>query len=60
MKVKELIKLLQQVNQEADVHMGYDGNIVTTQPVAVEEIISENDIGNCWWQVKIGNVVILS
>lgn len=59
MKVKELIELLQEVNPDAEVFMGYDGNIVVTKPEAVDEIKFENAIGNCWHSVKVGDVVIL-
>jgi hypothetical protein len=59
MKVKELIEQLQTKNPEARVFMGYDGNIVVTEPDSVEAITSENEIGNCWWDTKIGDVVIL-
>lgn len=59
MLVCELIYLLKAVNPEAKVHMGYDGNIVVTQPVDIEEILGENQIGDCWWQVHAGDVVIL-
>lgn len=60
MKVKDLIEKLQKTNPEANVFMGYDGNIVVTQPCEVEEIESETAIGACWWSVNIGDVVILS
>lgn len=59
MKVKELIEQLQKVNSDAQVFMGYDGNIVVTKAAEVEEIKSEGAIGNCWYSVKLGDVVIL-
>jgi hypothetical protein len=60
MKVKELIIELQKVDGEARLFMGYDGNIVVTEPSSVEQIESENAIHNCWRRVKVGDVVILS
>jgi hypothetical protein len=59
MKVKELIEQLQAVNPEARVFMGYDGNIVVTEADEAEELTSEAAIGNCWCDVKVGDVVIL-
>lgn len=59
MKAKELITMLQAVNPDARVFMGYDGNIVVTEPHSVEEIATENDIGNCWRSVRVGDVVII-
>ncbi len=60
MKVKELVDQLQKVNPEAEVLLGYDGDLVVTTSYAVEEIKDEKQIGICWWRVKIGDVVILS
>ena len=60
LKVKDLIVLLQGMNPDAVVFMGYDGNIVVTRPVGVVEIASEEDMGDCWFRVQIGDVVILS
>ena len=59
MKVKELIAALNAVNPEACVFCGYDGNIVLTEPGSVETIEHEDEIGDCWFRVKIGDVVIL-
>ena len=59
MKVKELIEQLQKTNPDARVFMGYDSNIVVTEPNGVEEIISDNSIGSCWYSVNVGDVVIL-
>jgi hypothetical protein len=60
MKVKELIKLLQEVNPEAEVFTAYDSNIVVNKPEGVEEIKAEEQIGSCWCSVHIGDVVILN
>ena len=60
MTVEDLIRELQKVNPAARVHMGYDGNIVGTRPDSVEEIVTERQIGNCWYSVNIGDVVILA
>ena len=60
MKVKELIEKLQKVDPEARVFMGYDGDVVVTGAYDVEQIASEEAIGQCWWSVKVGDVVILS
>ena len=59
MIVKELIEQLKKVNPNARVFTGYDGNIVVTEPDAVEEIKSEDAIGSCWYSVHVGDVVIL-
>ena len=59
MRVKDLIEQLQAVNPEAAVFCGYDGNIVVTKPGCVEAIASESAIGSCWYQVHVGDVVIL-
>lgn len=59
MKVKDLITALQKVNGESRVFMGYDGNIVVTEPAVVAQIASEGAIGTCWFAVQPGDVVIL-
>jgi hypothetical protein len=59
MTAKELIEKLQKVNPDARVLMGYDGNIVITKALEVEELTSEDRIGDCWWSAKVGDVVIL-
>jgi hypothetical protein len=59
MKVKELIQELQKRDGEARVFMGYDGNVVVTEPLSVESLIDEKQIGGCWYSVKPGDVVIL-
>jgi hypothetical protein len=59
LKVKELIAELQKVNGESRVFMGYDGNMVVTEPESVELITEENQIGECWYRVKPGDTVIL-
>ena len=59
MKVKHLITELQKIDGDARVFMGYDGNIVVTEPDAVEYIKEENQIGSCWFRINIGDVVIL-
>lgn len=58
MKVRDLIVKLQQVNGESRVFMGYDGNIVVTEPAEVEQI-QVGAIGACWFHVEAGDVVIL-
>jgi hypothetical protein len=60
MKVKELIEKLQKVNPEARCFMGYDGDVVVTEPTEVEEIFSKKAIAPCWLSVEVGDVVILS
>lgn len=61
MTVRRLIEKLSTLNPEANVHMGYDGNIVCAKPSGeIAEINSEADISTCWWKVKVGDVVILS
>jgi hypothetical protein len=60
MIVKDLIAKLQQVNPDARVFMGYDGDVVVTEAREVEEIASEAALGECWWRVHVGDVVILS
>jgi hypothetical protein len=60
MKVKELIEQLQKVDQEANVFLGYDGNIVITEPVSVQQIGTNDQIPVCWWRAGIGDVVILN
>lgn len=60
MKVKQLIEKLEKVNSEARVFMGYDGDVVVTEPTEVEEILSEGALGSCWYSVSVGDVVILS
>jgi len=59
-KVRELISQLEKSDPEARVFMGYDGNIVVTPAYEVEFMKSENDIAQCWWSVKPGDVVIVS
>lgn len=59
MTVNELIAELQKMNGESRVFLGYDGNVVVTEPSVVETIFSENQIGSCWYSVKPGDVVIL-
>lgn len=56
----ELIKALIHVPSDARVWMGYDGDIVVTSAAAVEHIESEKQIGDCWYRVQVGDVVILS
>lgn len=58
MKVKDLIAKLQGRDRESRVFMGYDGNIVVTEPFSVVSPTKE-EIGNCWWSVKPGDTVIL-
>jgi|FreactTroBogLake_1042271.scaffolds.fasta_scaffold145994_2 hypothetical protein len=59
MKVKELMALLDLVNPEANVFHGYDGDIVVTEPGEVITVHNEDEIGACWFRVKVGDVVIL-
>jgi len=59
MTVGELISELQKQDKDRRVFMGYDGNIVVTEPQAVELIV-EGQVGECWWRVEPGDVVILS
>lgn len=59
MIVKDLIKKLQTVNQDARVVMGYDGNIVVTPAGEVEELLTPEQLGSCWYRAKVGDVVIL-
>jgi hypothetical protein len=58
MKVKELVTILNQVDQEARIFCGYDGNIVVTEPGEVAVVEYENEIRPCWHSVKVGDVVI--
>jgi hypothetical protein len=58
MTVKELILELQKRNGDARVFAGYDGNIVVTEPFSVISPVEE-EIRDCWWSVKSGDVVIL-
>ena len=58
MKVKELIEQLQKVDGEKRVFMGYDGNVVVTEPCEVIQP-DEERIESCWWRVHPGDVVIL-
>lgn len=60
MVVKELIEQLNKLNPEAKVFMGYDGNVVVEESGEVEYIASDEQIGDCWWSVKVGDVVILA
>jgi len=59
MKVRELVAELQKQDGESRVFMGYDGNIVVTEPHSVELMATENQIGSCWYRVKPGDTVIL-
>jgi hypothetical protein len=59
MKVKELISALSSIDPESRVFMGYDGDVVVTGAYAVEYMSTEQQIGNCWWSVKVGDTVIL-
>lgn len=58
MTVNELITALQKVDGESRVWMGYDGNIVVTEPASVTQVGDEWN-GDCWWAVHPGDVVIL-
>jgi hypothetical protein len=60
MTARELIEKLQRVNPNARVHTGYDGNVVVELAGEVEEILNEDQIGNCWFSVHVGDVVILA
>ena len=59
MKVRDLIEALQKVNDDSRVFMGYDGNIVVTEPAEVEQILFDYSVGDCWHDVEPGDVVIL-
>jgi hypothetical protein len=59
MTVKELIAALSKQDPNARVFMGYDGNVVVTESDEVEGISCEWQIGDCWFSVKPGDVVIL-
>jgi hypothetical protein len=59
MKVKELIAELEKINPESRVFMGYDGNVVVTEPYLIEYIWYENQIGSYWYSMKEGDTVIL-
>jgi len=59
MIVRELIFQLEKVNPNAEVHTGYDGNIVCERVGGVREVKDESDAHECWWHVKVGDVVIL-
>lgn len=59
MKVRELIAKLLEVDVESRVFMGYDGNVVVTEPSDVEQIANDGAVGNCWYSVHPGDVVIL-
>lgn len=59
MKVKELITELQEKDQESRVFMGYDGNIVVTEPYQVICPAAENELHDCWWKVELGDTIIL-
>jgi hypothetical protein len=59
MTVGELIAELQKVDKDSRIFMGYDGDVVVTEPSGVEAILSEEQIGSCWYSVKVGDVVIL-
>ena len=60
MTVQELILELYKMPTDAKVFMGYDSNIVVEESLEVEEIESEQQIGDCWFSVKVGDVVILA
>jgi len=60
MIVSELIAALQKQNPNARVFTGYDGNIVVEESGSVEGIETEEQIGNCWYSVHVGDVVILA
>lgn len=60
MTVQELIDQLELMPAGARVFMGYDGNIVVEESLEVEEIQSDEQIGDCWCSVKVGDVVILA
>lgn len=59
MKVKDLIAELQKIDPESRVLMGYDGNVVVTESESVEFMVTERQIGSCWYSVKLGDTVIL-
>ena len=59
MKVKELIDLLQKVNPESRVFMGYDSNIVVTEPKTVFVPQDESECHDCWWRANPGDTIIL-
>ena len=59
MKVKELIEQLQKVNPEGEVFAAYDSNIVLAKPFVVEQIKTEEDIGSVWFDIKVGDTVLL-
>ena len=59
MTVKELIKALLEMPLKSKVFMGYDGNIVVTEPASVELAgETEDQIPSCWWSVHPGDVII--
>lgn len=58
MKVCDLIKELQKMNGDSRVFMGYDGNVVVTEPASVI-LVGTDWNGDCWWEVKRGDTVIL-
>ena len=63
MTVAGLVEKLQKLgieHQNDRVFMGYDGDVVVTEPIDVEAITSESQISSCWFSVKPGAVVILS
>lgn len=60
MTAAQLRMLLDGVPPDARVWMGYDGDIVVTSAAAIEHIESEKQIGDCWYRVQVGDVVILS
>ena len=59
MLVKELITRLETVDGDARVFMGYDGNVVVTEPDEVVLVTDEEEMPICWYSVESGDVVIL-
>jgi len=59
MKVAELIAELKKANGESRVFMGYDGNIVVTEPASVITPTKEEELRDSWWEVEPGDTIIL-
>jgi hypothetical protein len=60
MTVAELITQLSTMPPDVEVHVAYDGNFVVATPAHVVLMSTEAEIADCWWRVKLGDVVILS
>lgn len=60
MTVRELIRELEEMNPDSTVFMGYDSNVVVTEPFSVVAPTEEElEDACCWWGVNLGDVVIL-